>query len=221
MRKNSILRIAAAALMATTVIAHAMDDSGSYRYYGPGPGADDHLCVAWIISKPDSVIDFTNKQWLAGFLTAWNASVPGLYDALKVKPNASTFNSMVYRQCKAYPTQTVSESALTIVQRLTDRQLGTHMEDPLDTHGSDQAQPSPHSEQRETLKELSWTIQKSICPAQFVTLPSGKKVWFTGTFGSEGSDGTPIYLFKGEGAKVLPGHNAAIKALQKVCPDDD
>ena len=140
MRKNSILRIAAAALMATTVIAHAMDDSGSYRYYGPGPGADDHLCVAWIISKPDSVIDFTNKQWLAGFLTAWNASVPGLYDALKVKPNASTFNSMVYRQCKAYPTQTVSESALTIVQRLTDRQLGTHMEDPLYTHGSDQAQ---------------------------------------------------------------------------------
>jgi hypothetical protein len=52
------------------------------------------------------------------------------------------------------------------------------------------------------------------CPAQFVTLPSGRKVWFTGTFTQDGTDGPSSYNFVNDGAD----HDAAVAALQKACP---
>ena len=52
------------------------------------------------------------------------------------------------------------------------------------------------------------------CPAQFVTLPSGRKVWFTGTFTQDGTDGPSYYNFVNDGAN----HDAAVAALQRACP---
>ncbi|ACK51936.1 hypothetical protein Msil_3026 [Methylocella silvestris BL2] len=62
--------------------------------------------------------------------------------------------------------------------------------------------------------DCSYVRKVDNCPAQFVTLSTGRKVWFTGTFGQDGTDGPSIYIFNGDGKD----HDLAVEALQKVCP---
>lgn len=62
--------------------------------------------------------------------------------------------------------------------------------------------------------DCTYTRKLDDCPAQFVTLPSGRKVWFTGTFTQDGTDGPSSYNFTGDGKD----HDLAVQALQKVCP---
>jgi hypothetical protein len=58
-------------------------------------------------------------------------------------------------------------------------------------------------------------VHKSDCPAQFVTLRSGSKVWFTGKYEQEGRDGPTYYLFQGEAPS---DHDEAVDRLTKSCP---
>jgi hypothetical protein len=63
--------------------------------------------------------------------------------------------------------------------------------------------------------DCTYTRKLDDCPAQFVTLPSGRKVWFTGTFTQDGTDGPSSYNFMGDGKD----HDLSVRALQKVCPE--
>jgi hypothetical protein len=113
----------AAAVLMLTSSANAEMPNGDYQFYGPGASEFDHSCFAWVHTAPLSPIDISNRVWLAGFLSAWNASNHGIYDAIQGADTAAPFIRMTYEQCQAYENLNISQAAYTIAHRLTERQL--------------------------------------------------------------------------------------------------
>jgi hypothetical protein len=118
-----ISTILTAILLAST-LSVAAETADGYRSYGPGQ-QDEQFCGAWLETYTGSPASIVDSVWLAGFLTAWNAATPGIYDATRNNLGADNFINLVYKQCRAYPDMSIAEAANTIAHRLTDRQLGT------------------------------------------------------------------------------------------------
>ena len=80
-------------------------------------GVGGHPCHAFLISVGRERETYEN--WLAGFLTASNASYSVTRDI--TPEGALKFFSIVWKQCRAYHDITLSDAALTIANRLHDR----------------------------------------------------------------------------------------------------